>query len=98
MLATNRGTFEIRFNILENGVRAYFRREKSVLGDLQVTSARGTLSFFFSDPLLPSIFYKFSFAGVFVLMIADYACSARHPEIPGLLQMVPNDSVFTATT
>jgi hypothetical protein len=98
MLAANGCTFKIRFNILENGVRAYIRREKSVPGDLQVTSPRGTVSFILSDALLPPVFYKLSFAGIFVLEAAEDACTARHPEIPGILQMVPDDFVFTATT
>jgi hypothetical protein len=96
MLAARGCTFKIRFNIFENGVRAYFRREKSTLGDLQVTGARRTLPFIFSNAILPSVFYKLSFAGIFVLEVAKDACTARHPKIPGLLQLVQDDSLFTA--
>src|ERR1700677_2789598 len=98
MLATSRCTFEIRFNILENGVRAHIRREKSVPSDLPVTGTRGTVSFIFPDAILPSVFYKLSFAGIFVLEAAEEAHSTRYSEISGLLQVVPFHRIFAAKT
>jgi hypothetical protein len=96
MLAAHGCSFKIRFNILENGVRAYIRREKSVPGNLQVTGARGAVSFIFPDAILPSVFHKLSFTGIFVFEAAGSACTARYAEIPSLLQMVPDDCLFTA--